>query len=285
LPAILQTTKAALPGAIAVGPQKTGTTWVHEYLAARGDVALPRRVKEVNFFSRYYDRGLGWYARQFTAGGEFALTAEISPGYFDHPDVPSRIVESLGRVRILITLRHPAERLHSLWIHMLRYGMTTLPFRDAIQHHPELLATSRYGEHLQRWLDAFGSGNVTVLFLEDLRRDSNAFTRNLCACLGLDHLPVPANLESKVNEASLPQHSGVARVGWKTADFLRSAGMHGMVEGAKSLGLKSFFFGRPGASELPVLGAEDRRWILEQLAGEIELVEELLGRQLPAWRR
>ena len=30
-----------LPTALVIGPMKAGTTWIHEYLAWRGDVCLP----------------------------------------------------------------------------------------------------------------------------------------------------------------------------------------------------------------------------------------------------
>jgi hypothetical protein len=279
------TARRALPGAIAVGPQKTGTTWIHEYLASRGDVALPRRVKEVNYFSRYYDRGLEWYARRFPASGSFALTAEVSPSYFDPPEVPDRVAASLGRPKIVVTLRHPAERLHSLWIHMRRYGMTTLPLRQALEHHPEMLESSRYADHLERWYAAVGRANVSVLFLEDLRADSETFAKRLCDCLGLEHGRVPAGLDRKVNEASLPKHPRVAKLGWRAADRLRTAGLHGLVETAKGLGLRTWFFGRPDAERLPSLDPRDRRWLVQQLAPQTNRVEKLLGIELPGWRR
>jgi hypothetical protein len=274
-----------LPGAIAVGPQKTGTTWIHEYLAARGDVALPRRVKEVNFFSRYYDRGLDWYAGRFPSTEGCALTAEVSPSYFDPPEVPERVAASLGRPKIVVTLRHPVERLHSLWIHMRRYGMTTLPFRQALDEHPEMLESSRYADHLERWYAAVGRANVSVLFLEDLRADSHSFAAKLCDCLGLEHGAIPVDLDRKVNEASLPPNPRVARLGWKAADRLRTAGLHGLVETAKGLGLRRWFFGRPGAERMPALEPHDRRWLAQRMAPETDRVEQLLGIELPGWRR
>ena len=40
---------------------------VHEWLAGHPDVYVPTRRKEVRFFDRHYDRGLGWYAKYFPA--------------------------------------------------------------------------------------------------------------------------------------------------------------------------------------------------------------------------
>lgn len=275
-----------LPGALAVGPQKTGTTWIHEYLARRRDVALPRRVKEVNFFHRYYDRGLAWYAGQFPPGSAFALTVEVAPEYFHEPDVPARVARDLGRIPVVVTLRHPVERLHSLWIHMRRYGMTTQPLREAVRRRPEMLDTSRYADHLRRWRDELGEEHVAVLFLEDLQRDPDGFSRKLCTHLGLDPHPVAVREgRRRVNEAAVPPHPAVAWVGWKTASALRSAGLHQVVERAKSLGLKDVFFGKPGSGEVPRLGPADREWLLELLEPETVKLEHLLGVTLPDWRR
>ncbi len=281
----VMTAKGTLPGALAVGPQKTGTTWIFAYLASRGDVTLPRGVKELDYFSRRYTRGIDWYARQFPEPRRGDLVAEVSPTYFDPPEVPARVRDALGGVRIVITLRHPAERLHSLWVHMLRYGMTTLPLREAVAEFPELLGSSRYAEHVSRWRETMGETNVAVLFLEDLRANPKAFADRLNRHFGLAPRPIPVELTGKVNEASVPYHSGIARLGWRTASRLRDAGLHGVVEGAKRLGLKDVFFGKPGRGNVPCLAPDDRAWLLERLAPEVDRLERTLAIDLAHWRR
>jgi hypothetical protein len=44
------------PSALFDGPTKSGTTWHHACLQARGDVALPGRMKPIAFFDKVPDR-------------------------------------------------------------------------------------------------------------------------------------------------------------------------------------------------------------------------------------
>lgn len=49
---------------VAVGPEKTGTTWIYSYLKEPG-VCFPLEVKEIFFFDKFYNKGLGWYMCHF----------------------------------------------------------------------------------------------------------------------------------------------------------------------------------------------------------------------------
>ena len=284
--------RAGVPELLVVGPQKAGTTWLHELLAHRGDVTLPHQVKETFFFDVHYARGADWYARQFAGGaagggaGERAdgPIVEVAPSYFHDPAVPARVVETCGRIPVVVTLRAPVKRTWSLYVHYLRYGMTDLPFEDAIAAHPEIVNSSRYATHLRRWQDAVGAENVHVFHLEQQREDRQAWVDRFTDLLGLAPAPVPAELEGAVNEASMPASASVARAGWKVSMALRSLGLHGVVEAAKSAGLKKLFFGKPGEKPLPKPTPEQLRFLHETLADEIAATERLLGVELPHWR-
>ena len=71
-----------LPDFIAVGPPRTATTWLHEVL--QGHVCLPADRKETDFFTRFYDRGLDWYADYFRHCEGGIPVGELSPMYLRH---------------------------------------------------------------------------------------------------------------------------------------------------------------------------------------------------------
>ena len=56
-----------LPTFLGIGVPRGGTTWLHTTLISHPDVYMPTRRKEVRFFDRYYERGLGWYETFFCA--------------------------------------------------------------------------------------------------------------------------------------------------------------------------------------------------------------------------
>ena len=68
-----------VPSFFAVGPPRTGTTWLHARLEQ--EVSLPG-VKETRFFDRNFEKGWGWYRAQFDSGHAHDMAGEIAPTYF-----------------------------------------------------------------------------------------------------------------------------------------------------------------------------------------------------------
>jgi hypothetical protein len=52
-----------LPNFLAIGALKAVTTYLDGHLRSHPELCLPTAIKEVDFFSRHYDRGPVWYGR------------------------------------------------------------------------------------------------------------------------------------------------------------------------------------------------------------------------------
>ena len=102
-----------LPDFIAIGPPRTGTTWL--YRALGGHVGLPRDTKETDFFSTYYAKGMEWYLDFFRDCALELPMGELSPNYFAAPEAPERIARHLPHCRIVCTLRDPVDRMYSFY--------------------------------------------------------------------------------------------------------------------------------------------------------------------------
>ena len=114
-----------LPDFIAVGPPRTATTWLHEVL--QGHVCLPADRKETDFFTRFYDRGLDWYADYFRhCEGEIPV-GELSPMYFASPPGARGFARSAG-CKIICSLRDPVERAYSNYRMLRRIVATKVDF-------------------------------------------------------------------------------------------------------------------------------------------------------------
>lgn len=270
-----------LPSALVIGPQKTGTSWLHESLARHGDVELPSGVKETFFFDRNYERGLAWYSKHFP-GEPCRKRIEVAPTYFHAISAPERIKRDLGAIPLVVILRDPAERAYSLYLHMKRRGLAVSGFLEACEQFPEILSSSRYATHIRRWLDAFGRERILTTFYEDLWRDPYGTVSDICAHFGLepptDQLPQPTNL------ASVPASLKLARTGYRIAESLRSRQLYSLVNAAKALGLKRIFFGSPGNARSASLSPEERAWFLDQISEEVSQLEVLLDRDLAPWK-
>jgi len=91
------------PNFIYIGPDKAGSSWLHEVLIRHDDIFMPP-AKDLYFFDRYYSRGLAWYLDQFeAAGGRHKIVGEVCQDYLFHPESPARIRESLADARLMVT--------------------------------------------------------------------------------------------------------------------------------------------------------------------------------------
>lgn len=240
-----------LPEVLFIGPMKSGTTWIHDYLSDRGDIALPSQVKETFFFDRHYERGIKWYAKQYSPGlSIYSSVVEVAPSLLPHPEAPWRVANLLPGVKLVVTMRDPVARSWSHYLHMRRYGYTDSCLRLAVEQYPQIVLASRYQEHIDRWRKANPASELHVLNFDELRESPESYARSLCDILGVDFREPSDRRLSASNEAAVAPSYHLARVGRALSYRLRDAGFYGTVEFAKHLGLKKLFFGGSTGSKL-----------------------------------
>lgn len=263
--------KGGTPDALVIGPMKAGTTWIQRYMETCEGVCLPRGVKETFFFDRYWERGAEWYRRRFVTDDPTAVRKrlEIAPSYFHKPEVPRRIKETLGNIPILVTLRNPVERAWSHYLHLRRYGYTNSSLWIASQEFPEIIDASRYRTCLQNWYAEFSRESVRFVWLELLQNSPIEYAVAVCEALNIEYREVPSHLFGESNEAALPASHKLAALGDRSAHLLRGLGLYSIVNVAKQLGLKRFFFGKPGSANQHLPTATEYAWLEEQFVNEI----------------
>ena len=108
-----------LPNFLFVGPARTGTTWLHGVLYHRA--WLPRGTKETHYFDSFYDKKLDWY-RAYFRRCRGRRWGEVTPTYFQKPEVRERIARDVPNCKIICTLRDPVERAYSTYRVFVREG-------------------------------------------------------------------------------------------------------------------------------------------------------------------
>lgn len=253
-----------------VGPTKTGTTWIHEYLAERGDINLPDRTKETFYFDKVNGRGFDWYRAQFETWGN-GKTAEVAPSLFHKPEACRNAVRDIAGARIIVTWRDPVDRAVSHYFHYRKAGIRRRPLAEIIARHPGIIDAGRFDLHLPRWRDAFGADRVHVVPYALMRSDPEAFCQAICEVMEIDYVPPSeALVGSRINSASVPRWHAAARFGRGGADFLRRMGLHGSVNFMKRTPLKRILFS--GGADIPGERNEvhnEMKAILEPMSGKI----------------
>ena len=217
-----------LPNFVFIGPDKTGSSWLHKALTLHPQVYVSP-AKDTYFFDRFFGRGLEWYAKQFNGATDEPVVAEICHDYLFDPEVPGRLDESLGPdARLMVCLREPAERAVSAYLNLKKNGWDVGTLEDAIDKYPELVSNGRYGEHLEKYRSFVDTGRVYVASFADLQTDPQAFLDGVTEWLGIGRLVladaerVPERSAAKARSAiaakSAKALAGIARrLGWATA--------------------------------------------------------------------
>lgn len=274
-----------LPRQLFIGPTKTGTSWIHSYLEARGDVTLPSKTKETFFFDRHYDQGQLWYAAHFEPAISENTCVELAPSLFHKDMAISRVGEMLPTVKVICTLRNPIDRAVSHYFHLRRYGRIPENFAEAVRDYPEILTTSLYSKNLQNWRAAFGHDRVCVLIYEDLQREQERFCRTICDLLEIPFIaPIEQIKSTRSFEATVPANGGVARIVNSGAEFARTLGAHDVVNFLKSSPLRKVVFGTPVDKEVKAAIREQALTYTDQFIDDIAQLEGLLDRDLSIWR-
>lgn len=191
---------ARFPDFLIVGPQRTGTTWLHAHLRYHPQIFLSE-PKELFFFSslktrdpkRFVSDDLGWYLRFFrdpawrwAAKTGLSLwkqrqlyrplvRGEATASYATlDPDVIADIVALNPRVKVLWMVRNPIERA---WSHAKkdlvrnrkrRFDEVSEDEFRAFFRDPYQLACGRYGTQYDNWSAQLEAGNLFVGRFDDI---------------------------------------------------------------------------------------------------------------------
>lgn len=205
-----------MPDFIIIGAQKGGTSSLYYYLTEHPNIA-PAATKEIHFFDHKFQEGLWWYRAHFpTSLNKYYrqhirkldfITGEASPDYLFHPLVPKRIANVLPKVKLIVLLRNPVDRLYSQYSHKVDRGHEKLSLEDAIaaeeertKGEREKIATQKnyysynyqhfsyrergiYADQLESWFSHFPREQFLILKSEDLYKEPGEIFKQTLAFL------------------------------------------------------------------------------------------------------
>ena len=273
-----------LPNFLYVGPDKAGSSWLHETLIRHPDVYLTP-AKDLYFFDRYFDRGMDWYADQFRGARNESVVGEICQDYLFHPEAAERIRSSLGDVRVMVCLRDPVERAWSSYLYMRKHGIGPSTFAEALRSRPELLDHGRYATGLGRFLEKFPRESVHVALFDDLVRDPQVFLDGVTDFLGIDPLELsPEDLSARLPAA----RARSVRAAWlarRAADWVREHDGARLVGAVKRSSFVHQVLYQPIDRDAVRPERDDVMTVRRELEPEVRSLEQTFGLPLrESWR-
>jgi hypothetical protein len=272
-----------LPDFIAVGPPRTATTWMHEVL--KGHACLPDDRKETDFFTRFYDRGLDWYADYFRRCDGSVPVGELSPMYFASNTARERIAKDLPNCKIICSFRDPVERAYSNYRLLRRIAVTNDDFESVASRRGDLLESTRYGTYLAEWFYSFGRDRVLVLIYDDLESDPQAFLDRICDFIGLVRFPIsdsPVGKEKVHTMNTQPPNPRLAKIARNLVQWFVARRYARAAKIVRQSAIIQYLL--EGGDPFPPLAPEIAARMREHYRPEVEKLEKLIGRDLSAWK-
>jgi hypothetical protein len=311
-----------LPNFFIAGAPKTGTTSLYHWLSTHPEVYMSP-VKEPSYFSfetrpenfsskyqamireqmenvrKGLDRGLAqnsvrgivseWtdYLRLFTGATQVKAIGEASVCYLWSQTAARAIRERVPHARILLILRDPADRVFSQYLHYRSFGHATLGFRQHVERclrsdrqlspYNPILDFGMYAGQVERYFASFPRDQIRIWLYEETLKDPRTFHREVLEFLGVD----PAG-GTEIKKRHL--EVSIARVPMLT-NILKRARIYDFLRDALPSGLQRFvrpMFCRPRRSMH--MSARDRAFLVDFYRQDVCRLEQLIGRDLSAWR-
>ena len=307
-----------VPDFMILGAAKSGTTSLFRYLLQHPQIFFPADWKEPGYFCF---AGAEWYTRKerggrtdrmwnsvvpdldayiglFEKAPEEAVLGEATPEYLLLPENTIKNIDyvygtSADRLRFVVILRNPVDRVWSHYWMMVRDGYETLDFEQATNAetigarmeagmHPayDYLSYGLYGRQLQTYMTRFGRERFAVHTFEEMKENPVALCKGLFRFLGVSE-------EFDPNVSILYNYSGKLRFptlhrllfGHDTAAkrVLRSLIPYDLLQETKAR-LQKW-----NCQKVEMPGSV-RRCLVEYYREDIQLLEDLLGRDFSSWR-
>ncbi len=298
---------ARQPDFFLVGAPKCGTTAMHAYLRLHPQIFMPRG-KEIHFYGSDLS-GLPtqltpeWHARRFAEAGAAQRAGETCIWALYSRLAAAEIHRDIPHARIIIMLRNPVEMVyaqHSELVYQWVEDIVSFPHALAAEEDrkqgrrlpksphavpPQILfyrEVAKYAVQVERYLDAFGPERVHTIIYDDLKRDPCGVYRAVLEFLGVDpehriEMPV-INPNKRIRSVRLRKllHRPPAALQRFCKTIIPSDAM-------RQRWFKRLDGWNVGYRPRPPMSEKMRRRLQAELAGDVERLSRLLGRDLMHW--
>jgi Sulfotransferase domain len=269
-----------LPNFLVIGAPRAGTTWINAHLRMHPDVFMAS-TKEVHFFDRQYEKGLGHYETYFSSYGGQPAVGESTPAYlhgeWTQNDIPALIHRHLPKVRLIASLRNPVDRAYSRYLNATakQKGDAPISFEEKLQRNPEFIREGFYHDQIQQYLTYFSRTQMLLLLFDDLESNAAAFMRTICEFLEIRPEYPEKVLSVNINAAAGKQNLAKSRALWLLTKSLSDLGFRAAGDRVRRLNSVS----------IPPMSRETREELIDVYREPNFRLQELLGRDLSHWNR
>ncbi len=275
------------PNFVGIGSIRGGSPWLYDTLVSHPDLLIPTKRKEIQFFSKHWDRGLEWYYNFFTASQEQQdnprlNVGELSPGYLCCPEAAERIATVPHINKFILIVRNPVERAISHYkLHLITTG-ETISFKDLYCRNPQLIRDEGlYARNLKQYLKFFKQEQFLVIILEEALANPHAAFSEMGDFFNIDPNLFVAHQRDNLN--TRPRNKKLYASVYKYAKSFRNNDKDWLVNMFIKMGAKRLL-GRRTNDRTPDISLRQREALYHEFKDDIEEFEKLTGKDLSIWK-
>ena len=294
--------KMPAPNFFIVGAAKAGTTSLHAYLSSHPQVFMSA-LKEPHYFADFdvspeldnflpVIRRRSDYQELFKNSDGYIAVGEASPSYLCDPRAAERIKSAIPTAKIIVSLRNPVERAYSHYLMDFNRGSETLPFEKALEF--DLARRERgwgksaqytelglYANQVKSFLNEFGRDQVLVVLFEDFVRDTKETMQEIARFLGIDPFAYPESAFAQVHYPFEVSRGRIARAILRMRP-IRVWAKNWIPRRVRTIVRNRLLFAVGPKTQL---SRDTRRLLADRFEKDLQLLEQLLERDLSALRR
>jgi hypothetical protein len=287
---------------IGVGAGRAGTTWIGKMLESHPDILFSSQKshKELYFFNGNYSRkyepdldsryhlGVDWYLSQFPPPEKEKPRGEFCPAYLFDPYAYKRINKIFPKVKIIIIIRNPVNRLFSIYWYSKAAVVTKLPDTfDIFARDTQFTSKYKYCKHVKKYLTTFGQQQVHIIIFDDILNKTESVLQNLYRFLKVDETFVPENYKNTVNTSVQTKNVIIKKIGYEFYQALKKTGLKSLLQPV-FFNKKMFrIYRRLNTKQFskPKMNKEVMKYLVNFYKKDISCLERLIGKDLSAWKQ
>lgn len=276
-----------LPNFLIIGAEKSGTSWLYERLRRHRQIYMPV-VRELDYFGQKGEEAatLEWYQDHFQ---EAPAVGEKSPAYMYDPTAADHIARLLPDVKLIASLRHPTDRVYSSYWMSKGLDDIDASFEEIVRENRKMyIGRGRYGEQLDRYLSRFDRDQLLILIFEEVIAHPTDSLNRICSFLGVDNTFY--NGQEWITERENPSVRARSKMMFEVvrgvAQWMRyTTGARQILDALKATGLTDLIkSANREPREYPEMNSELQKELDEKYTSTILRTEEIIGREIGAWR-
>jgi hypothetical protein len=239
------------------------------------------------------------YRALFDGATDESAIGEASPMYLYLPGAAENIKRHVPDAKLIVVLRNPADRAYSNFLHMVRDDREPCEeFADALADEPRRIAENWYASwhykqmgfyhgHLKKYYELFGREQIRVYLHEDLNFDAIPTLQDIFRFLGVDDSFVP-DVSVRYNESGAHKSKSLKSI---HTYLLKPNGLKSAVKPLIPLRLRRSVIAsvvggiRNKNLVKPSYREDTRARLIEDYREDVLKLEDLIGRDLSAWRK